>query len=79
MQRLSLFGWRLKKTARENSDVDLLVGFFPASIPDLFGVVRMEDTPSEMLGAKLDQGTAGDLSRFFRYEVVAKAEPQYVA
>ncbi len=79
IRRLSLFGSRLKGTAREDSDVDLLVEFFPESVPGLFGIVRMENTLSEMLGAKVDLRTAGDLSRFFRDEVVATAEPQYVA
>ncbi len=79
IRRLSLFGSRLKGTAREDSDVDLLVEFFPESIPGLFGIVRMENTLSEMLGAKVDLRIAGDLSRFFRDEVVAMAEPQYVA
>lgn len=42
IRRLSLFGSRPKGTARSDSDVDLLVEFFPESIPGLFGNVRVE-------------------------------------
>jgi predicted nucleotidyltransferase len=79
IRRVSLFGSRLKGTAREDSDVDLLVEFFPESIPGLFGIVRMENTLSEMLGAKFDLRTGGDLSRHFREDVVRTARLQYAA
>ena len=45
--RLSLFGSRLKGTARPDSDVDLLVEFDPAHVPSLFGIARMEIALSE--------------------------------
>ena len=79
IRRLSLFGSRLKGTAREDSDIDLLVEFFPESIPTLFGIVRMEMELSRMSGLKVDLRTAGDLSRHFRDEVVRTARPQYAA
>ena len=37
----------------------------------------MEIELTEMLGRKVDLRTAGDLSRFFRDEVVKMAEVQY--
>ena len=79
IRRLSLFGSRLKGTARLDSDIDLLVEFFPESIPTLFGVVRMEMDLSQMTGLKVDLRTAGDLSRHFRDEVVRTARLQYAA
>lgn len=79
IRRLSLFGSRLKGTARDESDVDLLVEFRPDAIPGLFEMVRIENALSEMLGAKVDLRTAADLSQYFRDEVVANAKPQYVA
>ena len=60
IRRLSLFGSRLKGTAREDSDIDLLVEFFPHSIPTLFGVVRMEMELSRMTNLKVDLRTAGE-------------------
>jgi predicted nucleotidyltransferase len=39
----------------------------------------MELELSEILGRKVDLRTAGDLSRYFRDDVVAHAEVQYAA
>ncbi|MCC7277406.1 MAG: nucleotidyltransferase family protein [Chromatiaceae bacterium] len=77
IRRLSLFGSQLKGTATPKSDIDLLVEFDPQHIPSLFGIAGMEIELSEMLGKKVDLRTAGDLSRYFRDEVVRTAEVQY--
>ena len=79
IRKLSLFGSRLKGTARPDSDVDLLVEFDPEHIPTLFGIAGMEIELSRMLGKKVDLRTAGDLSRYFRDEVVRTAEVHYAA
>ena len=78
IRRLSLFGSQLKGTARPDSDIDLLVEFEPEHIPGLLGIAGMELTLSELLGGKkVDLRTAGDLSRYFRDEVVRTAQVQY--
>lgn len=79
IRRLSLFGSQLKGTPRPDSDVDLLVEFEPEHIPSLIGIAGMEIELSELLGKKVDLRTAGDLSRYFRDEVVRTAEVQYAA
>jgi predicted nucleotidyltransferase len=79
IRRLSLFGSQLKGTPRADSDIDLLVEFDPAHIPSLFDIAGMEIELTEMLGRKVDLRTAGDLSRYFRDEVVRTAEVQYAA
>jgi predicted nucleotidyltransferase len=79
IRRLSLFGSQLKGTARADSDIDLLVEFDPEHIPGLLGIAGMEVELTEMLGRKVDLRTAGDLSRYFRDEVVRTAEVQYAA
>jgi predicted nucleotidyltransferase len=80
IRKLSLFGSRLKGTARPDSDVDLLVEFEPDASISLFDMARIEIELSALLdGRKVDLRTAQDLSRFFRDEVVRSAEPQYVA
>ncbi|HEX9585623.1 MAG TPA: nucleotidyltransferase domain-containing protein [Gammaproteobacteria bacterium] len=79
IRRLSLFGSQLKGNARPGSDLDLLVEFDPAHIPTLYGIAGMEIELTEMLGRKVELRTAGDLSRYFRDEVVRTAEVQYVA
>lgn len=79
IRRLSLFGSQLKGTAGAASDIDLLVEFDPAHIPNLFGIAGMEIELSELLGQKVDLRTAADLSRYFRDEVVHSAEVQYAS
>lgn len=78
IRRLSLFGSQLKGTARSDSDIDFLVEFEPQQIPGLLGIAGMEIELSEMLGGRrVDLRTAGDLSRYFREQVVRTAEVQY--
>lgn len=79
IRRLSLFGSQLKGTAGPDSDIDLLVEFAPGHTPTLFGIAGMEIELTELLGRKVDLRTAGDLSRYFREEVVKMAEVQYAA
>ena len=80
IRRLSLFGSTLKGTARPDSDVDLLVEFEPDARPSLLTMAEIELELSPLLGGrKVDLRTAGDLSRYFRDEVVRTAEPQYEA
>jgi hypothetical protein len=43
----------------------------------LLKMARMEAELSEMLKRKVDLRTPGDLSRYFRQEVVQNAEVQY--
>lgn len=80
IRQLSLFGSRLKGTARHDSDVDLLVDFEPGTGTTLFDMVRIEMELGDLLGGKtVDLRTAAELSRFFRDEVISTAVPQYVA
>jgi hypothetical protein len=75
---MSLFGSQLKGTSRADSDLDLLVEFEPQHIPGLIGIAGMEIELSEMLGGKqVDLRTAGDLSHYFRDDVLRMAEVQY--
>lgn len=80
IRRLSLFGSALKGSARPDSDVDLLVEFEPAAKPGLLAMAAIEIELSPLVGGrKVDLRTAGDLSRYFRDEVVGTAEVQYEA
>ncbi len=80
IRKLSLFGSTLKGAARPDRDVDLLVEFEPDARPSLFTMAEIELELSPLLGGrKVDLRTAGDLSRYFRDEVVRTAEPQYEA
>src|SRR5258708_3410035 len=78
IKRLSLFGSRLKGTARPDSDIDLLVEFEAGKTPGLLGMAQIEAELSGLLGQrKVDLRTAKDLSRYFRDEVVRTAQVQY--
>jgi len=79
IRRLSLFGSRLKGSHRPDSDVDLLVEFEPEHIPSMFGMARMESELTDLLGKRVDLRTPGDLSRYFRQEVLDTAEVQYAS
>lgn len=80
IRRLSLFGSQLKGTAGPDSDIDLLVEFFPEARPTLLDMAQIEIELSQALGGrKVDLRTPEDLSHFFRDDVVRTAEVQYVA
>ena len=78
IRKLSLFGSRLKGTARPDSDIDLLVEFDPSAHPTLLDMAEIEIELSELMGGvRVDLRTAQDLSRYFRDEVVGEAKVQY--
>jgi len=78
IRKLSLFGSQLHGNARPDSDIDLLVEFYPDRIPGLFKITEMEFELSDMLGGKrVDLRTPEDLSRYFRQTVIQEAAEQY--
>jgi uncharacterized protein len=78
IRKLSLFGSQLHGTARPDSDIDLLVEFYPDRVPGLFKIAEMEFQLSNMLGGKkVDLRTPEDLSRYFRQAVIQEAAEQY--
>jgi predicted nucleotidyltransferase len=80
IRRLSLFGSVRTGASRPDSDIDLLVEFEPGAKPGLLTMAKVELELSPLLGGRrVDLRTAGDLSRYFRDEVVRTAEMQYEA
>ena len=77
IRKLSLFGSVLTARFRPESDVDMLVEFEKAAGPTLLTLARLERELSDFMGRQIDLRTAGDLSRYFRDEVVSTAVPQY--
>lgn len=75
--RLALFGSVLKGQASPTSDVDLLVEFDPGDEPGLIALAGMEAELSGLVGQKVDLRTPGDLSRYFRQDVMREAEVQF--
>ncbi|WP_205754831.1 nucleotidyltransferase family protein [Azoarcus sp. DD4] len=63
-----------------DSDVDLLVEFDVDRVPGLLGMAEIEAELSDLLGRiTVDLRTPGDLSRYFRDEVMRTAETRYAA
>ncbi|OGP34072.1 MAG: nucleotidyltransferase [Deltaproteobacteria bacterium GWC2_65_14] len=78
LRKLSLFGSVLRDDFRSDSDVDVLVEFFPGHIPGLLKIAEMERELSSLLGGRaVEIRTPGDLSRYFRDEVMESAETLY--
>ncbi len=79
IRKLSLFGSVLTDRFGPESDVDVLVEFEPGHVPGLFRFVGIEEELAVLIGRKVDLRTAAELSRYFRDEVVSRAEPVYAA
>lgn len=78
VRKFAFFGSVLWDDFRPDSDVDVLVEFEPGHVPGL-GFFTMEAELSEILGHKVDLNTPSFLSRYFRDQVTAEAEVQYVS
>jgi len=78
IRKLSLFGSVLRDDFGPQSDVDVLVEFEPDHVPGL-AFFAMERELSIILGRKVDLNTPQFLSPFFRDDIVAEAETEYVA
>jgi predicted nucleotidyltransferase len=80
IRKLAVFGSALHGDARPDSDLDVLVEFELGHVPGLFRLSGMELELSALLGGrKVDLNTPLCLSRCFRDEVLAEAEPVYAA
>jgi len=78
IRRLAMFGSALRDDFSPDSDIDVLVEFQPGHTPglDFFAIER---ELSQILGRKVDLSTPHFLSPYFRDQVLAEAEPMYVA
>lgn len=80
IRQLSIFGSTVKGTARPDSDLDLLVEFEPDRVPGLLGMAKIEEELSALMGGKtIDLRTPGDLSRYFRDDILRTARTRYAA
>lgn len=79
IRTLRLFGSVLRDDFRADSDVDFLVEFEPDAVVGLLGLSKMELELGEIVGRKADLRTSGELSRYFRQDVVEGAAVLYAA
>lgn len=77
IKKASLFGSYLHETAKENSDVDILVEFKPAIPVGLFEFVQIQRNLGELISKKIDLLTPESLSKFFKDKVLNEAEIIY--
>jgi len=79
VQRISLFGSILRDDFQPDSDVDVLVEFFPGRTPGMFGFGQMIIELQEIIGRDVDLRTPNDLSKYFRDAVLREALPLHAA
>ena len=76
VEKLSFFGSASRGEERPDSDLDILVEFLPGHVPG-FALVDIQEELSTILGRRVDLRTPGELSTYFRDEVVKEAQAIY--
>ena len=80
IRRLALFGSVLRDNFRADSDIDMIVEFLPGKRVGMLAMARIERELSAIFGGrKVDLRTPAELSRYFRDDVMQKAEVCYDA
>jgi predicted nucleotidyltransferase len=79
IRRLALFGSSLRDDFTSDSDIDVLVEFESGTRVGMIRLAGIELELSGILGRKVDMHTPGFISKYFRDQVLAEAEDQYVA
>jgi uncharacterized protein len=78
IKRLSLFGSVLRDDFRPDSDIDVVVEFIPGKRVGMLAMARIERELSQLFGGRnIDLRTPAELSRYFRDDVLQKAEVCY--
>ncbi len=75
--KISLFGSHAYGKPRKESDIDLLIEFRPNARIGFFELFDTRDNLEKHLNKKVDLLTPEDLSKYFRDEVLKKAEKIY--
>ena len=80
IKRLALFGSVLRDDFRSDSDIDVVVEFMPGKRVGMLAMSQIERELSQLFGGRtVDLRTAAELSRYFRNDVLQKAEVCYDA
>jgi len=78
IRKLALFGSVLTERFSDSSDVDVLVEFEPGRTVGYLRMAAIERELSAILCRRVDLRTPGELSRYFRDDVLKTARVQYV-
>lgn len=77
IKKISLFGSYLRGTSREDSDIDLLIEFFPSARIGFFKLIGIQENIERALNRKVDLLTPEALSKYFRSDILNQAEVIY--
>ena len=79
IRSVALFGSHVRGTARDDSDIDVLIDLDPQATVGLFEFIEIQEQFSKALGGHVDLLTPQALSEYFRDEVLKEAEQVYEA
>jgi predicted nucleotidyltransferase len=79
VRELSLFGSAVRGGLRPDSDIDMLVDYFPEARPSLLDLVEMMNELSDLLGRKVDLGVKRALKPRYRDRILGEAQVVYAA
>ena len=77
VERLSLFGSRVRGDNSDSSDFDFIVDFFPDTRIGLFEYVGMQIELEKILGQKVDLVTRKGLKAVIRDQILSEAQVIY--
>jgi predicted nucleotidyltransferase len=77
IKSIALFGSHVHGTAKEDSDVDVLIEFMPNATVGFFKLAQIQRSLRDFLGRKVDLLTPEAISKYFRNEVLQEAERVY--
>ncbi len=74
---VAIFGSYVNGSPRDNSDIDVLIDFYPQAIVGLFKYIDIQQNLSKALGRNVDLLTPSAISKYFRNQVLQEAELVY--
>ena len=77
IRRVSLFGSYAMGVNNEQSDVDLLIDFYPEATVGLFKLSRIKRAFERSTGKQIDLLTPEAISKYFREDIVKNSEKIY--
>lgn len=77
IKSLAIFGSYIRGTAREDSDLDVLIELVPKSGIGFFELFDIQEALEANVGMHIDLLTPQSISKYFRNEVLAQAEYIY--
>ncbi|MBN2182727.1 MAG: nucleotidyltransferase family protein [Sedimentisphaerales bacterium] len=74
---VAIFGSYVNGSPRDDSDVDVLIDFYPQATVGLFKYIDLQQYLSQSLGKNVDLLTPQAISKYFRDQVLKEAELIY--